>query len=58
MATKNRKDRMALLDRLEKKYSHKLTKLYWQRDLLGEAVPVRRGMQIYKNQYLDYELLQ
>lgn len=52
---KNHQDRVALISRLEKQYSKKLTKLNWHNTPFHKTWPTLHGMKIRENQYLDYE---
>lgn len=52
MEKKTHKDRIALISRLEKKYSQKLEKLHKQRQTLSRV----RGMHLTGYSRLDYEV--
>jgi hypothetical protein len=55
MKTKEQKDRQAFIDRLEKKYSQKLDKLYRHQKTIKQSLRTIRGIPIDKDYYLDFE---
>jgi len=55
MRRKNHYDRIALIDRLEKKYSQKIKKLYRQRKSTAYSLPLPQSKLDKESEYLDYE---
>lgn len=55
MRRKNHYDRIALIDRLEKKYSQKIKKLYQQRKSTSQSIPLPQSKLGPESDYLDYE---
>lgn len=57
MGTRNHQNNVALIDRLEEKYSKKLAKLQKRQVSIRDSISSTHGMRITRNQYLDYEVI-
>lgn len=57
MKRKTHQDRIALIDRLEKKYSQKLEKLYKHRKPTSHSSPAQQGIHLKNRSDIDYETI-